>query len=176
MQNKSRLPLVYYMLHGRAKWHVCTPATWDLINDLTSACSRTLGKAEGISSVHLCSHIWMWSQCTVNTSFTTIAFTTSNYLPHALYASFKKERKNRSHNAESKKYITKCIPSVNVHIFRVISLEHFTITFRKNRKILGGACLEWRRRETRQNVAKRANRQPAKSNGCHLASCHKRQK
>lgn len=53
----------------------------------------------------------------------------------------------KKHDTGSKKYITKCIPSVNVHIFRVISLEHFTITFRKNRKILGGVCLEWKRKK-----------------------------
>lgn len=53
----------------------------------------------------------------------------------------------KKHDTGSKKYITKCIPSVIVHIFRVISLEHFTITFRKNRKILGGVCLEWKKRK-----------------------------
>lgn len=57
----------------------------------------------------------------------------------------------KKHDTEGKKYITKCIPSVNVHIFRVISLEHFTITFRKNRKILGGVCLKWKKRKRRQN-------------------------
>lgn len=62
---------------------------------------------------------------------------------------------NRPHNAVSKKYITKCIPSVNVHIFRVISLEHFTITFRKNRKILG----EYAQNGEREKPDKRGRRE-----------------
>lgn len=40
-------------------------------------------------------------------------------------------------NKKRKKYITKCIfSSVNVHIFKFISREHFTITLSKNGNIL----------------------------------------
>lgn len=61
----------------------------------------------------------------------------------------------RQRHTGIKKYITKCIPSVNVHIFRVISLEHFTITFRKNRKILGEASDG--EREKPDKVGRRVN-------------------
>lgn len=66
----------------------------------------------------------------------------------------------KKHDTGSKKYIIKCIPSVNVHIFRVISLEHFTITLRKNRKIMGGVCLEWKKKTNRAGRGV-----PAKRNG-----------
>lgn len=70
----------------------------------------------------------------------------------------------KKHDSGSKKYITKCIPSVNVHIFRIISLEHFTITFRKNRKILGRICLEWKKEKKRQIRQEGEILAPAKRN------------